>query len=369
MDFGAATERETERQAPARVLIVDDSPGVGNVLAMKLEREGYIAAVAQNAERAANLLELDEFDVILLDVRLPDGSGFELLARLRQRRSLLDTPIIVVSGLGETSDVAAALQDGANDYITKPFDLAIALARIRTQLALKRLKEANDRFLHVAGNDLKKPLMAMIDAARRLHGDMPPGTAMTDAGHQTLTNLIESGDAMRHVIADLLELRALRDRRMRLEKRETDIGAIVRQAVAHCGPFAKSKGSELRMEFDRELPNIRVDDGRIMQVVENLVDNAVKFSPSSSEVVVRTCRDGDWIACEVSDNGPGIPKKEMGLLFKEYVRLSNSPAGEEKGAGLGLAICFEVVLLHEGEIGVRNNSERGATFWFRLPIA
>lgn len=361
-------EGEDNRLAPARVLIVDDAPGVSDVLGMKLEREGYVAVVAKSAERASKLLEADEFDVILLDIRLPDGSGFELLTRLRQRRSLLDTPIIVVSGLDQTSDVVAALQDGANDYITKPFDLGVVFARIRTQLALKRLKEANDRFLHIAGHDLNKPLMAMLDVARQIRADFPPGATMTEEAHKTLGGIIESADYMRHVITDLLELRALRDRRMRVEKLETDLGAIVRQAVARSTPYAKSKDSELRMEFERDLPNIRADDARIMQVLENLIGNAIKFSPSGSVTTVRTSRDGDWILCEVSDTGPGIPKKDMGSLFKEYVRLTNTPTAGEKSAGLGLAISFEIILLHEGEIGVRNNPDRGATFWFKLPI-
>src|SRR6185295_19405403 len=153
----------------------------------------------------------------------------------------------------------------------------------------------------------------------------------------------------------------------RVEKREADIGAIVRQAVAHSTGFAKSRDGELHMEFERDLPNIRVDDARVMQVLENLLDNAIRYSPPGSKTTVRTNRDGDWILCEVADSGPGIPKKDMGLLFKEYVRISSSDS-ERKGAGLGLAICFEIVLLHDGEIGARNNPEHGATFWFRLPI-
>ncbi len=362
-------EQEDNRQAPARVLIVDDAPGISDVLGMKLEREGYIAVVAASAERATSLLEKDEFDVIMLDVRLPDGTGFELLHRLRQRRSLLETPIIMISGLDQTSDVVAALQDGANDYITKPFDLAVVFARIRTQLSLKRLKEANDRFLHVAGHDLKKPLYAILDVARQLRMSFQPGTAITDEAQAGLTTLIESAEYMQHVITDLLELRALRDRRMRIAKLQTDLGAIVRQAIARSTPYAQSKDSELRMEFERDLPNIQADDSRLMQVLENLIGNAIKFSPPGSVTTVRTSRDGDWILCEVSDTGPGIPKKEVGSLFKEYARLSNPPTGGEKnGAGLGLAISFELVLLHDGEIGMRNNPDGGATFWFRLPI-
>lgn len=362
-------EKEDVRHAPARILIVDDAPGVSDVLAIKLEREGYVTAAAKNAERANKLLEQDEFDLILLDIRLPDGSGFELLSRLRQHRSLLDTPIIIISGLDQPSDVAAALQDGANDYITKPFDFPIVIARISTQLTLKRLKEANDRFLRVASEDLKKSLSVVMDTAQHLAANFPAGAPMTAEGVALLKMLIESGETMDHVIGDVLELRALRDRRMRLTRLATDIGAVVRQAVARNESYAASKSGELRMEFDRELPNIRADDARILQVLENLIDNAIKFSPVGSTTTVRTHRDEGWIMCEICDRGAGIPKKEESLLFKEYAQLSNRPTGGEKTRGLGLAISREILRLHGGEIGAYNNaSGGGATFWIRLPV-
>jgi signal transduction histidine kinase len=361
-------ERDENRQAPARVLIVDDAPGIGDVLGIKLEREGFIAVVAGSAERANKLLEVDEFDLILLDVRLPDGNGIELLSRLRQQRSLLDTPIIMISGLDQTSDVVAALQNGANDYITKPFDLAVILARVRTQLELKRLKQANDRFLRIASHDLKKPLLVMLDIGRQLRTRYPVGAAVDDDAHSALDTLTETGEFMQHIITDLLELRALGDRRMQISKLPTDFGAIVRQAVARNRSYAQGKGGEMRMEFARDLPNIQADDTRIMQVLENLIGNAIKFGPPGNVITVRTGRDRDSILCEVSDTGPGIPTTETSQLFQEYARLSNAPTGGEQSSGLGLAISRELVRLHGGEIGMRNNPERGATFWFRLPI-
>jgi signal transduction histidine kinase len=287
---------------------------------------------------------------------------------MRLRRSLLDMPIIMISGLDQTDDVVAALRDGANDYITKPFDLAVAAARIRTQLALKRLKEINDHFLRIASHDLKKPLLVMLDVARQLRKEYPVGAPVSGDVHSSLGFLIESGEFMQTIISDLLDLGALRDQKLRLTRRPTDFGAVVRLAVARNVPYAKSKNGEVRMDFARDLPNIQVDDTRIMQVLENLIGNAIKFSPPGSVATIRTTREGDWIVCELSDTGPGIPKKEMELLFKEYARISNAPTGGEKSTGLGLSICRELVLLHGGDIGARNNPDRGATFWFRLPV-
>ncbi|HYM48635.1 MAG TPA: response regulator [Burkholderiaceae bacterium] len=360
-------DRDASTDNPGRILIIDDAAAVSEVLALKLGREGFVTAVARNAQSAGELLERDEFDVVLLDVQLPDGSGFDLLARIRQRHSLLDLPIIMISGFDQTSDVVAALRNGANDYITKPFDLGVALARVRTQLVLKRLKQTNDRFMRIASHDLKKPLLVMLDAARHLQTNYPVGTALDQDAQAVLATLIDSGEFMQHIIADLLELRALNDRRAHVSKLPTDFGAIVRQAVVRNKAYALGKGAELRMEFEHDLPIIKADDTRIMQVLENLIGNAIKFGPAGNIITVRTRREHDRILCEVSDAGPGIPQNEMAQLFKEYARLSNLPTGGEKSSGLGLAICRELVTLHGGEIGAHNNPDGGSTFWFRLP--
>lgn len=360
-DRGNAGQRE-------QLLIVDDSAATREVLAIKLGREGYAVAVAGNAHDAKQQLASGAIDLILLDVRLPDGSGIDLLTELRRSRSPLDLPVIVISGMDQSTDVVAALKNGANDYVTKPLDLAIVLARVRTQLALKQLKQAHDGFLRIASHDLKKPLLLMLDIARQVNTQYPTGTPVDANLASTMAMLIESGEFMQHIIGDLIELRAVRDGRLQLNKLPTDLGAAVRQAIARNTPYAEGKGIALRMQFERDLPHIRADDLRLMQVLENLIGNAIKFSPPGAVVTMTTRRTDNGLLCEVSDTGPGIPEPEMDRLFTEYARLSNKPTGDEKSTGLGLAISRQLIRLHDGEIGARNNADGGATFWFRLPI-
>jgi signal transduction histidine kinase len=362
MEGGGAVEERFN------LLVVDDADGVRDVLAIQLGRMGYAVSLAENASQALDLINAGNFDLILLDIRLPGMSGLELLKQLRQSLTPLDTPIIVISGLDQTNDVVTALGSGANDYVTKPFDLAVVLARIRTQLTLKRLKQVTDRFLKVASHDLKKPLLLMLDAARQVKTEHAAGTPMTPDGQETLALIIESGEYMRRIIEDLLELRAIRDGHLRLVKLPTDIGAVVRQAVTRNMTQAKAKGIELRMQFETGLPPIPADDFRVLQVLENLIGNAIKFSPAGRPITVFTRREPGYLMCEVTDAGPGIPENEMGRLFLEYATLSNRPTGGEQSTGLGLSICKELILLHGGEIGVHNNPGGGATFWFRLPL-
>lgn len=353
---------------PGRVLVVDDASAVRDVLEIKLRREGYEVLAAGTAHQAETLIEAGGIDLVLLDLGLPDENGMHLLRRLRRSRSVLDFPIVVISGMDRSREIVTALEEGANDYVTKPFDLAIVLARIHSQLTVKHMKQVNDRFLRAASHDLKKPLALMLDVARQIRTGYPPGKAMDEDGVSALALLVQSGEFMQNIIADLLELRAIRDGRLQLTKRLTDFGALVRQAVVRNSRYAENKGITLAMRFEVALPPIHVDDFRITQVLENLIGNAIKFGPQGASVDVWSRREGDWLRCEVADTGPGIPINEMGRLFEEYARIGNVPTGGESSTGLGLSICKELVMLHGGEIGAVNNSGKGATFWFRLPL-
>jgi signal transduction histidine kinase len=98
------------------------------------------------------------------------------------------------------------------------------------------------------------------------------------------------------------------------------------------------------------------------------VSNAVKFGARGTTATIRTRKDDSLVRLEVSDTGPGLTEEDLKKVFRKYARLSNKPTGGEKSSGLGLAICKQMVELHGGEIGVNNNPDRGATFWFRLPV-
>lgn len=352
----------------ARVLVVDDSDGIRDVLAIGLEREDYTVALAADAQEALEHIGASPFDLILLDVKLPGVSGLELLEQLRAQHSLLDVPIIMISGTSGSDEVVAALKKGANDYITKPFDMAVVIARIKTQLSLKNLKELNDRYVRTASHDLKKPVMLMLDVARQLKASDSISAAKNKDARSALSLLIQSAEFMQQIIEDLLEQRAIKDGQLRLSRVPTDIGALARQAITRNSRYADGKGITLRIEVTPNLPTVLADDARLMQVLENLIGNAIKFSPAGSSITVRARGERDGAICEVSDAGPGIAEADADKLFVEYAKLRNLPTGDEKSTGLGLAISKELIALHNGEIGAYNNPERGTTFWFRLPL-
>jgi signal transduction histidine kinase len=151
-------------------------------------------------------------------------------------------------------------------------------------------------------------------------------------------------------------------------KRPTPLNSVVDKSIQNNTEYAKKKGIELKPELASDLPEIELDEFRITQVLDNLIGNAMKFSPKDTTTVVRTRTDGEFVYAEVSDGGPGLTEEDMKKLFQRHARLSNRPTGGESSTGVGLSLSKQLVEQHNGVIGARNNPTRGATFWIRLPV-
>jgi len=364
---GSTVSHESSEQH--HVLVVDDDDGLRAGLAIGLKRDGYAVQVAGDALDAIEKLAETNFDLILLDLHLPGTiDGLSLLNKIRAERSALNLPIIIISGSADSANIITALRDGANDYVVKPFDASTVRARVRTQITLKALKDVNDHFLRTASHDLKKPIMLMLDVAGQVRAAAAAGTPMSIDDQSALDLLIDTGKYMQQIISELLDIGAIRSGRIHLQKLPTDFGAIVRQAVAHNSGYAHGKSIELTLKFSPGMPHIQADELRLLQVLDNLIGNAIKFSPMGTMTSVSTFAEGEYVVCEVCDQGPGLSEQDSSLLFQPYHTLSNKPTGKEQSTGLGLAICKELVELHEGEIGFRNNPSKGATFWIHIPI-
>ncbi len=359
---------EGNREKRELVLVVDDDEGLRTALGIGLKRDGYQIQLAGDGQEASRLMAQYRFDLVLLDIRLPGTmGGLDLLHEIRRNHSPLNLPVIIVSGSGDADIIVTALRDGANDYVVKPFDTGTVRARVRTQITLKGLKDINDHFLRTASHDLKKPIMLMLDVAQQLRLELKPDKPVSADDLSALDLLTDTARYMQQIISELVDVGAMRAGRVRLRITPTDFGALVRQAVAHNTGYGHNKGIEIGLRFASGIPHIEADELRILQILDNLIGNAIKFSPPDTAIVISTWTSGGTITCEVSDQGPGLSEEDIGKLFQPYAALSNKPTGKEQSTGLGLAICKELIALHGGTIGARNNPGRGATFWIRIP--
>ncbi len=356
------------------ILAVDDEPR-NLLLVQRLLGSAYRVVCSPNGETALAILGQTRVDLVLLDIMMPEMDGYQVIQRMRQEMGLTDVPVILISALADAHDVAAGLSAGANDYITKPFDVDVMLARVQTQVALKQMQderkavianleaaqEMRDRLLRIASHDLKGPLtnIVMLSALfRRFEARVPEAGELLDA-------LDESVESMRTVIEDFLDTAAMHARQIAIKLEAVSLDKVLHSLMTLYQPQAAKK--DIRIEAADGTAVIQADAARFQQALGNLISNAVKYSPLHTTVRVWSEANGETVTVAVADQGPGIPEAERPRLFTPFGKLSPRPTAGEHSTGLGLWIVKHLIQLQGGEVGVECPAEGGSVFWIRMP--
>jgi len=334
---------------------------------------------ADSGEQALELYSLNVPDLILLDVMLPGINGFAACRELRRRHGDNAAPVIFITAKSDSDDVVEGLAAGGIDYLPKPIRPKEALARIRTHLQIRGLlaeqrrlvdqlskaNSAKNRFLGMAAHDLRNPLASIRGLSEFLR-DGVVGTLTPD--QLDLVKTIHSASQeMLLLVNELLDVTAIEAGELQLALEATDLAEIVAKAVYLANINAAKKQTKIVIPPHERPPQCRLDPNKIHQVVDNLISNAVKFSPPGSTVEVEVASQAGSLMFAVRDQGPGIPESEHDRLFKDFSRTSVRPTGGEKSTGLGLAICRKIVEAHHGTITAENLPERGCVFRVVLP--
>jgi signal transduction histidine kinase len=349
------------------VLVVDDDRESASLLAELLSSTGrHRASVAFAAADALALLAEVRVDAVLLDVELGDRSGLDVLREIRVQRSPLALPVVMVTAHDSGRDVAAALHAGANDYVAKPVDIDVLLARLATHLHLAELARLKDDALRMASHDLKNPLTAIIGNAQ-LIVETPLGRIVDDELHESARAILRRSSYMQRLISDFLDMQAARDGQLKLELAPLPLAELAGAVIAEQNDYASARGLALSVRGE---PVIAWGDAtRMSQVLHNLVGNAVKYANRRGKVEVVTSRVDGRAVIEVRDDGPGLGS-EPERLFTAHVRGPNRPASGERSTGLGLSIARVLVEKHGGRISAANRDDGpGAVFRVELPLA
>lgn len=359
------------------LLIVEDDHGSARILERILYNH-YQVSIVENGQQALEFLTKTPVDLILSDINMPVMDGFELIRRLQTDESLKHIPVIVVSARSENQDIVRALKAGASDYITKPVDDRIVLARVHNHLSIKLLMDQNarvikeleaanamrERFFRVASHDLKNPMnnirMAQYLLRSSLEGD--------ESNLVLLDNIEIALDSMQNIVRDFIDTAAMQSQGLQLQWQPVTLKNVLEDVVSQYVMEADRKGIEVRiLEVDGV---VYADENRVQQIITNLLSNALKYSVLHSEVSIWTQVQPDFVRINVRDQGLGIPTEERNLLFTEFGRLSTRPTAGEHSTGLGLWIVAQLVQLHQGRFGMESPAEgtgTGSVFWVELP--
>jgi signal transduction histidine kinase len=379
----------TPTNLPA-VLIVDNDPG--NLLALEsvLDRLGCRIVVARSGADAVALATADHFAAILMDVRMPGLDGYATGSFIRQHPQSAQTPILFISAQDDV-DVARLTrmygETGQVDSIQKPVAPEVLRAKVRTWLQLfqndQRVQELEQAMtfvqvdarrktdvLAMVAHDLKSPLSAIgvsVGTLRRQtqRDDLVISKLLVSVSHHL--DLVDRSVARMNVmVRDLLHAARMDSAPLELELSLHQMHDVVDQALGLLRPLAEQ--NQIGIEYDRRERDAAVmcDRDRVLQVLSNLLGNAVKFTAPGGTVEVQLSRSTDQgvIVC-VSDTGPGIAADQLPFVFEKYWQGTHT--SKRQGTGLGLAIAREIVLAHNGKIWVESLPGTGSRFYFSLP--
>ena len=366
-----------------RVLVVEDEPDIRRMIGVILQGAGYQVCEASNAEQALAQIAAHNVDLAVLDIMLPGVSGIDLCRELK--RTCPSIAVLVLSALHDVATHRRAVEVGVDDYLTKPVHQGELLLRVRSLLLLRsvqrelaqqnevlraqrdelvRLTAQKHELTELVVHDLKNPLAAIVanasfvEAAHVVSGDVREASgAITRAATNMLRmvqNLLDVSRGDEIGIVPHLEL--------------MDLGSTVEKTCGLMGKRAAERKITLSSKLE-PVGAVRADSDYLRRVLENLLDNALRYAPKGGNVLVTLRRhDADVELC-VADDGPGVPDEYKTRIFDKYAQLDRSVDRNQQrfGRGLGLTFCRLVAEAHRGKIWIEDRSPRGARFCLSFP--
>jgi two-component system, sensor histidine kinase and response regulator len=352
--------------SPGEILVVDDQPQCLLLLLEMLQAKGYQIRPVPSGRFALQVVERTVPDLILLDIFMPDLDGFAVCRRIRGMAALHATPIIFLSASGSAEDRVSAFQCGGVDYIAKPFQPEEVEARVATHLRLARFRREQealnrelDLFAHTAAHDLRAPLQHMVGTLDELAQDLGEGTSRR-AG--LVADLLRSAQGMGDLIEALLDFAQSGQAPLRMES--VDLDRIVQACLDRLEDGIRGRRVRWRVA---PLPRVWGDPSLLAMVVQNLLDNAVKFTRDRVEARIEVAPLPMGTGFLVRDDGPGFDPARACELFKPFTRLHRLEG--VPGSGLGLAHVKRIVDRHGGRVWAQSDPGSGATFHVFLPEA
>ena len=382
---------------PINILLVDDDQRNLDVLEIILDDPGYRVLRADDADKALRLLLEHEIAAIVLDIKMPGVSGFELAKLIKGTKKYREIPIVFLTAymVGD-QDVIAGYGAGAVDYLTKPVNPAILRHKIavfaelfrktralselnetleqrvrertaeleRSEAALRSSNQQKDAFLATLAHELRNPLAPLRTGLDLLLRAPPPAPNVS----RVLAAMDRQLHHMVRLIDDLLDMSRVSRGMLELKKDRANLSAIVEAAIESAQPFIDLKKQSWTLEAEGPVFAL-LDATRIAQVVGNLLHNASKYTPVGGEIRVEVSSSSGDATIRIIDPGVGIPASQLERVFDMFAKIERSVPDANGGLGIGLALSRQLAMLHGGSLVASSAGEgQGATFTLSLPL-
>jgi two-component system sensor histidine kinase/response regulator len=376
-------------ETKGNILVIDDELGIREGCRRALEPQGFTVETAATMQEALRQIQEGDFDLVLLDVMMPDGRGIDLLAPIHEKDP--DTVCVIITGYATVELAVEAIKRGAYDFISKPFtsDLLLmtvnqGLERRRLALEAKRLQaiereaaelarakeemERLDKFKTAFTLTVAHELRAPVTALQSFLLAMLKGYVAPDQQRDILQRAIERSQELLDLVDDLLNLAAAREELAPPKRKTLSLADSLEEVVPLLRAQAEEKGITFAVEV-RHRPLVEANPDQMKQLWTNLISNAIKYTPSGGRVTVTLDDQGEWAVGTVEDTGIGIAPEDQEKIFEEFYRTPQAKAVEPRGTGLGLPLVKRIVEGHGGTIEVESALGQGSRFIFRLPVA
>ena len=358
-----------------RVLIVDDEAINRELLRDLLHTRGHESYEAQSGQQALNLVNETPPDVILLDVMMPDVDGFEVCRRLKAQPSTAPIPIILVTALTDRQARLRGIKAGANDFLTKPIDLADTALRVQNAvnqkklfdlsnsrlIKLRELEQSRQSLINMIVHDLRTPLSAMMGYVQLVTQNTESG--LSDMERKHLMRAVGGGSQMMEMLNSLLDVAKMESGTMVLASKPESVKEILRDAA---GILKALLSENVTLECSCSTESKVYGDRNLLQrILVNLGENALKHVSVKGGCVRLTVEESeDRITFMVRDDGRGIPPEALGRIFDKFGQVDSN---QKNSYGLGLTFCRMAVEAHGGEIEVESELGKGSCFHFSIP--
>lgn len=389
-----------EKQKNYRILIVDNELPSRKVVENHLLADGYsLTSVSSGKEAMEIISNEDDLDLVILNLFIPDMIGYELCSNIRNKKSLYDLPILMLTSSTKTDSLLLSFESGANDYLIKPVDKVELLSRVKTLIKLKHyvkeslelhnqisyttkkvadltddinkvreLDKLKTEFFSNISHELKTPLNVIWTSVQLLKS-LDYGGYQNNVSIPRYLNIMNQ-NCLRliRLINNIIDITKIDGNYLQVEMSNNDIIFTIEEISLSVVNYAESLGLNLIFDTEIEEKYMAFDQDKIERIILNLLSNAIKFTPKGGTIEVLVKEIEDNIRIIVKDSGIGIPEDKLKVIFDRFMQVDKSLSRKTEGSGIGLSLVKSLVELHGGTVKAESTYGSGSSFIIDLPV-